>query len=124
MCVVRRLLCRRGNIVNRSGLDSHVWGLCGRRDQGLSELERSHMKMLKDIYLGKINLVSQLLRIRSWEGAKSILRLFAWEDNFNGESEMQAIWEEAVWGDNGKRLRTKHLDYTVALRPGEMGVTT
>ncbi|TGJ85602.1 hypothetical protein E0Z10_g3175 [Xylaria hypoxylon] len=89
-----------------------------------SGTEEVHMKMLKDVYLGKINLVSQLLRIRNWEGAKSVLRLFAWEDNFNGESEMQAIWEEAVWGDNGKRPRTKNSDYALALRPGDIGITT
>ncbi|KAI0535616.1 hypothetical protein GGR58DRAFT_435046 [Xylaria digitata] len=89
-----------------------------------SEMEEAHMKMLKDVYLDKINLVSQLLRIRNWEGAKSVLRLFAWEDNFNGESEMQAIWEEAVWGDNGKRPRTKHSNFALALRPADMGIPT
>ncbi|KAI0911884.1 hypothetical protein F4824DRAFT_485283 [Ustulina deusta] len=124
-------VCRTEALMQKGQYSQSLWfwtvmfGACAAdATKAYSELERSHMKMLKDIYLGKINLVSQLLRIRSWEGAKSILRLFAWEDNFNGESEMQAIWEEAVWGDNGKRLRTKHLDYTVALRPGEMGVTT
>ncbi|KAI0816603.1 hypothetical protein GGR55DRAFT_686123 [Xylaria sp. FL0064] len=124
-------VCRTEALMQKGQYSQSLWfwtvmfGACAAdATKAYSELEQSHMKMLKDVYLDKINLVSQLLRIRNWEGAKSILRLFAWEDNFNGESEVQAIWEEAVWGDNGKRLGTDHLDYIRALRPDKMGIAT
>jgi hypothetical protein len=65
-----------------------------------STLEGEQMKGLRDAYMDKINLGSRVLKIKSWESAKSTLRLFAWEDNFDGEEELKEIWEEAVWGDN------------------------
>ncbi|RYC59119.1 hypothetical protein CHU98_g7081 [Xylaria longipes] len=123
-------VCRTEALMQKGQYSQSLWfwtvmfGACAANaTKSYSAMEKAHMKMLKDVYLDKINLVSQLLRIRNWEGAKSILRLFAWEDNFNGESEMQAIWEEAVWGDNGKRLTTKYSDY-IPLRPGDVGITT
>ncbi|KAI0443822.1 hypothetical protein F4803DRAFT_561333 [Xylaria telfairii] len=123
-------VCRTEALMQKGQYSQSLWfwtvmfGACAANTtKSYSAMEEAHMKMLKDIYLDKINLVSQLLRIRNWEGAKSILRLFAWEDNFNGESEIQAIWEEAVWGDNGKRLTMKYPDY-IALRPGDVGITT
>ncbi|OTB20404.1 hypothetical protein K445DRAFT_312856 [Daldinia sp. EC12] len=60
-------------------------------------LERKQMKLFRDAYLDKIHLGSRVLKIKNWEAAKSILRLFAWEDDFDGEMEVKAIWEEAVW---------------------------
>ncbi|KAJ3568334.1 hypothetical protein NPX13_g6455 [Xylaria arbuscula] len=124
-------VCRTEALMQKGQYSQSLWfwtvmfGACAAHaTKTYSDAERSHMKMLKDVYLDKINLVSQILKVRNWEGAKSILRLFAWEDNFHGETEVQALWEEAVWGDNGKRPRTKHMDYTIALRPGETGVTT
>lgn len=69
------------------------------------DLERSQMKVIRDVYLDKICLASQMLRIKNWEAAKSILRLFAWEDDFDGEMELKAIWEEAVWEDDGTRFK-------------------
>ncbi|KAI1376747.1 hypothetical protein F4677DRAFT_72211 [Hypoxylon crocopeplum] len=66
------------------------------------DLEKSQMKVVRDVYLDKINLVSRVLRIKSWEAAKSILRLFAWEEDFDGEMELKAIWEEAVWEDESR----------------------
>jgi hypothetical protein len=123
-------VCRTEALMQKGQYSQSLWfwtvifGACAANaTKTYSATEAAHMKMLKDIYLDKINLVSQLLRIRNWEGAKSILRLFAWEDNFNGESEIQAIWEEAVWGGNGKRPQTKYLDY-IALRPADVGITS
>jgi hypothetical protein len=72
-----------------------------------STSEDSHMKTLRGEYLDKIQLVSQVLRIKTWEGAKSILRLFAWEDDFDGELELKALWEEAVWTNDVKRQKAQ-----------------
>ncbi|KAI0194435.1 hypothetical protein EV127DRAFT_218587 [Xylaria flabelliformis] len=123
-------VCRTEALMQKGQYSQSLWfwtvmfGACAANaTKSYSAVEEAHMKTLKDVYLDKINLVSQLLKIRNWEGAKSILRLFAWEDDFNGESEMQAIWEEAVWGDNRKRLTTKYLDY-IPLRPYDVGITT
>ncbi|TRX88628.1 hypothetical protein FHL15_010487 [Xylaria flabelliformis] len=123
-------VCRTEALMQKGQYSQSLWfwtvmfGACAANaTKSYSAVEEAHMKTLKDVYLDKINLVSQLLKIRNWEGAKSILRLFAWEDDFDGESEMQAIWEEAVWGDNRKRLTTKYLDY-IPLRPYDVGITT
>ncbi|KAI0115761.1 hypothetical protein GGR51DRAFT_546092 [Nemania sp. FL0031] len=123
-------VCRTEALMQKGQYSQSLWfwtvifGACAANaTKTYSATEEAHMKMLKGIYLDKISAVSQLLRIRNWEGAKSILRLFAWEDNFNGESEIQAIWEEAVWGGNGKRPQTKYLDY-IALRPADVGITS
>ncbi|KAI5868179.1 hypothetical protein GGS23DRAFT_608753 [Durotheca rogersii] len=78
------------------------------------DLERSQMKRFRDEYLSKVSLASEVLRIKNWEAAKSVLRLFAWEDDFDGEMELKALWEEAVWGDDGRRLGghgVGHVDY-------------
>ncbi|KAI1173293.1 hypothetical protein F4777DRAFT_581081 [Nemania sp. FL0916] len=103
-------VCRTEALMQKGQYSQSLWfwtvifGACAANaTKTYSAVEEAHMKMLKDVYLDKINLASQLLRIRNWEGAKSVLRLFAWEDDFNGESEIQALWEEAVWGGNGKR---------------------
>ncbi|KAI2778946.1 hypothetical protein F4815DRAFT_500921 [Daldinia loculata] len=61
------------------------------------DLERKQIKAYRDVYLDKINLVSRVLKIKNWEAAKSTLRLLAWEDDFDGETELKAVWEEAVW---------------------------
>lgn len=121
-------VCRTETLMQKGQYSQSLWfwtvifGACAANaTKTYSAMEEAHMKTLKDLYLEKINMVSQLLRIRNWEGARSILRLFAWEDNFDGESEIQAIWEEAVWGENRKpQPRTKFLDY-IALRPGDAG---
>ncbi|KAH6654629.1 hypothetical protein BKA67DRAFT_285681 [Truncatella angustata] len=68
-----------------------------------SSLEENQMKATKDSYMDKINLASQLLKIKSWEGAKSTMQLFAWEDGFDGEEELKTLWEEAVWADGSRR---------------------
>jgi hypothetical protein len=121
-------VCRTEALMQKGKYSQSLWfwtvmfGACAANAaKAKSAMEEAHMKILKDVYLDKINLVSQLMRIRNWEGAKSILRLFAWEDDFNGESEMQAIWEEAVWGEN-KRPKTHHLDY-IALSPADTSMT-
>lgn len=75
-----------------------------------SSLEEAQMNSARDQYMDKINLVSQTLKIKTWEGAKSVLSLFAWEDEFDGERELQAIWEEAVWEGNRRANRADHGD--------------
>ncbi|KAI1826234.1 hypothetical protein F4861DRAFT_537340 [Xylaria intraflava] len=119
-------VCRTEALMQKGQYSQSLWfwtvmfGACAASTtKTYSATEASHMKMLKGVYLDKINQISQLLRIRNWERAKSVMRLFAWEDDFSGESEMQGIWEEAVWGDHGKRPRAKHLEYT-ALRPADV----
>ena len=62
------------------------------------------MQAVKDVYMAKLVLGNQVLKIRTWGGAKSVLRLFAWEDDFDGEEELRALWEEATWGRNGDGL--------------------
>ncbi|KAI0480082.1 hypothetical protein GGR56DRAFT_252573 [Xylariaceae sp. FL0804] len=60
--------------------------------------EAAQMRALRRTYLAKIRLVSRrVLQLRGWEGARAALRLFAWEDGFDGEEELRALWEEAVW---------------------------
>lgn len=121
-------VCRTEALMQKGKYSQSLWfwsvmfGACAANAaRAQSAREEAHMQMLKDVYLDKINLASQLLRIRNWEGAKSILRLFAWEDDFNGESEMQAIWEEAVWGGN-KRPKTDTFEY-IALSPADSTIT-
>ncbi|KAI0013880.1 hypothetical protein F4779DRAFT_624996 [Xylariaceae sp. FL0662B] len=75
-------------------------------------LERSQLKVARDIYMDKINLASQVLRIRNWESAKSVLSLFAWDDDFDGEIELKALWEEAVREDR-KRLKWHNTETAV-----------
>ncbi|KAI8626801.1 hypothetical protein F5Y19DRAFT_190089 [Xylariaceae sp. FL1651] len=106
-------VCRTEALMQKGQYSQSLWfwtvifGACAANAAKVhSEMEEVQMKVLRDVYLSKINLVSQLLRIRNWEAAKSTLRLFAWEDDFDGESEVQAIWEEAVWGDDRKRPKT------------------
>ncbi|RYP71020.1 hypothetical protein DL771_005115 [Monosporascus sp. 5C6A] len=85
---------------------SVMFGACittvGKTD---SSLEEAQMKLARDEYLDKINMASQVLGIKTWEDAKSALRLFAWEDEFDGELELKAIWEEAIWADQGRAKR-------------------
>ncbi|CAJ2506097.1 Uu.00g002270.m01.CDS01 [Anthostomella pinea] len=83
-----------------------------------SAMEAEQMRLVHDIYLDKINLVSQVLRIETWEDAKGAMRLFAWEDDFDGELELKALWEEAVWQDDGKRPKTQCFD-SVHARGGQ-----
>ncbi|KAI0199569.1 hypothetical protein F4808DRAFT_208887 [Astrocystis sublimbata] len=129
-------VCRTEALMQKGQYSQSLWfwtvmfGACAAYStKTYSATEQAHMKMLKDVYLDKINMASQLLKLRNWEGAKSVLRLFAWEDEFDGESEIQAIWEEAVffWGNNGKRPATKYLEYipSLSLRPAaDAGITT
>lgn len=67
-----------------------------------SRLEEAQMNLAKQEYFEKISLASQVLKIKNWEGAKSALSLFAWEDDFDGEPELKALWEEAVWAGNNR----------------------
>ncbi|KAI4862177.1 hypothetical protein F4820DRAFT_451238 [Hypoxylon rubiginosum] len=94
---------------------SVMFGACATMAAKTSDdLERSQIKVMRDVYLDKINLVSQMLKLKNWEAAKSILRLFAWEDDFDGEMELRAIWEEAVWQDDGRRSKwysAENVDY-------------
>lgn len=73
-----------------------------------SPLENEQMKALMDAYMDKICLGSRVLNITSWNAAKSTLSLFAWEDDFDGEEELKALWEEAVFGDDSHRLRLQY----------------
>lgn len=72
--------------------------------RGVSAMEERQMQAVKDVYMAKIVMGNQVLKLRTWAGAKSVLRLFAWEDGFDGEEELRALWEEATWGRNGERL--------------------
>ncbi|KAI0115236.1 hypothetical protein F4814DRAFT_313023 [Daldinia grandis] len=77
---------------------SVMFGACATMAAKTSDdLERKQMKVYRDVYSDKINLASRVLKIKNWEVAKSTLRLFAWEDGFDGETELKAVWEEAVW---------------------------
>ncbi|KAI0180090.1 hypothetical protein GGR52DRAFT_568848 [Hypoxylon sp. FL1284] len=103
-------VCRTEEPMQKGQYSSSLWlwsvmfGACATAAAKTSdELERSQIKVLRDAYLDKIYVVSQLLRLKSWEAAKSTLRLFAWDDDFDGEMELRAIWEEAVWQDDGRR---------------------
>ncbi|KAH8673556.1 hypothetical protein BX600DRAFT_508807 [Xylariales sp. PMI_506] len=64
-----------------------------------SPLEAEQIQAIRDVYMVKIHLASQVLGISNWEGAKSKLRLFAWEDGFDGEEELRGLWEDAMWLD-------------------------
>lgn len=77
-----------------------------------SHLEEEHMRIIKDVYLNKINMASQILRIKTWDAARQTMSLFAWEDGFDGEDELRGFWEEAVWADNGHRPKVD------SIRPG------
>lgn len=72
--------------------------------RSMSPTEDRQMQAVKDVYMAKIVMGNQELKIRTWGGAKSVLRLFAWEDGFDGEEELRALWEEATWGRNGDGL--------------------
>ncbi|KAK8082358.1 hypothetical protein PG996_001139 [Apiospora saccharicola] len=63
----------------------------------LSSLESEQMQAVKDVYMAKIVLANQVLGIKTWEGAESVLRLFAWQNDFDGEAEIKALWQEATW---------------------------
>ncbi|RYP70350.1 hypothetical protein DL769_004976 [Monosporascus sp. CRB-8-3] len=112
---VRRteLLMQKGHYSQSLWFWSVMFGACittaAKTD---SSLEEAQMKLARDEYLDKINMASQVLRIKTWEGAKAALRLFAWEDEFDGELELKAIWEEAVWADQGwaKRAGAGNVD--------------
>ncbi len=105
-------VCRTQAAMQKGRYSQSLWlwtvmfGACvtsaGRTD---SSLEKTQMNLARDEYLDKISLVSQVLRIKTWEGAKFVLSLFAWEDAFDGESELKAIWEEAVWSGSRRAER-------------------
>ncbi|RYP92266.1 hypothetical protein DL770_001579 [Monosporascus sp. CRB-9-2] len=102
---VRRteLLMQKGQYSQSLWFWSVLFGACiATAAKTDSSLEEAQMKLARDEYLGKINMASQVLRIKTWEGAKAALRLFAWEDEFDGELELKAIWEESVWADQGR----------------------
>ncbi|KAL7626171.1 hypothetical protein AAE478_002941 [Parahypoxylon ruwenzoriense] len=94
---------------------SVMFGACATMAAKTSDdLERGQMKVFRDAYLDKINLVSQVLGIKNWESAKSILGLFAWEDDFDGEMELKILWEEAVREGGGRRPKwysAENVDY-------------
>ncbi|KAI1393802.1 uncharacterized protein F4822DRAFT_424265 [Hypoxylon trugodes] len=106
-------VCRTEEPMQKGEYSSSLWfwsvmfGACATMAAKTSdELERSQMKVARDVYLDKINLASQVLKIRNWESAKSTLRSFAWEDDFDGEMELKAVWEEAVWKGDGRRSKS------------------
>ncbi|RYP03904.1 hypothetical protein DL764_004820 [Monosporascus ibericus] len=100
------LLMQMGQYSQSLWFWSIMFGACittaGKTD---SSLEDAQMKLARDEYLDKINMASQVLRIKTWEDAKAVLRLFAWEDEFDGELELKAIWEESVWAHQGRAKR-------------------
>ncbi|RYP00576.1 hypothetical protein DL766_007410 [Monosporascus sp. MC13-8B] len=106
---VRRteLLVQKGQYRQSLWFWSVMFGACvitgGKTD---SSLEEAQMKLARDEYLDKIKMASHVLRIKTWEGAKDALRLFAWDDEFDGELELKAIWEEAFWADQGRAKRS------------------
>ncbi|RYP21239.1 hypothetical protein DL765_002378 [Monosporascus sp. GIB2] len=106
---VRRteLLMQKGQYRQSLWFWSVMFGACvttgGKTD---SSLEEAQMKLARDEYLDKINMASHVLRIKTWEGAKAALKLFAWDDEFDGELELKAIWEEAFWVDQGRAKRS------------------
>lgn len=107
-------VCRTEGPMRRGEYSPSVWfwtvmfGACvASAAKPTSALEASQMKTTRDAYLDKINVASQLYRVKSWEGAKSVLQQFAWEDDFDGEDEIRALWEEAVWQDDGQRPKLR-----------------
>lgn len=103
-------VCRTESLMQKGLYSQTLWfwtvmfGACATvAAKVTSYLECEQMRTIRDVYMDKINLASQLLRIKSWEGAKSTMRLFAWEDDFDGEEELKSLWEEAVWADDGHR---------------------
>ncbi|KAI1337744.1 hypothetical protein F5Y15DRAFT_142972 [Xylariaceae sp. FL0016] len=114
-------VCRTEAAMRRGAYSQSLWfwtvmfGACATAAAGVRDdpLEEEQMRVVRDIYLDKINAASQVLRLKSWEGAKATLRLFAWEDDFDGETELRAIWEAAVWEDDGQRPKLQCSDYAI-----------
>ncbi|KAF3001577.1 hypothetical protein E8E14_001721 [Neopestalotiopsis sp. 37M] len=103
-------VCRTQPVMQKGQYSQTLWfwtvmfGACATAAARItSATEAVQMKAMRDAYLDKINLASQVLRIKSWEGARATMRLFAWEDEFDGEDEIRGLWEEAVWADDGHR---------------------
>ncbi|KAI0167953.1 hypothetical protein BJ166DRAFT_496224 [Pestalotiopsis sp. NC0098] len=112
-------VCRTQHSMQKGQYSQTLWfwtvmfGACATVAAKVSSVaEEAQMKNMRDVYLDKINLASQVLRIKSWDGAKAAMRLFAWEDDFDGEDELRALWEEAVWADDGHRPKV------VSIGPG------
>ncbi|OTB06783.1 hypothetical protein M426DRAFT_9216 [Hypoxylon sp. CI-4A] len=100
-------VCRTEVLMEKGQYSQSLWfwsvmfGACATMAAKTSDgLERSQMDVFRDVYLDKINLASRVLGIKNWEAAKSVLGLFAWEEGFDGEMELKAIWEEAIWEDD------------------------
>ncbi|KAI1810981.1 hypothetical protein GGS20DRAFT_579453 [Poronia punctata] len=98
-------VCRTEHLMQKGLYSPSLWfwtvmfGACAANAAKPScATEAAHVKMLKGIYLDKITSASRLLKLTNWESAREVLRLFAWTDDFTGESEIRAIWEEATWG--------------------------
>ncbi|KAI1268565.1 hypothetical protein F5Y18DRAFT_234924 [Xylariaceae sp. FL1019] len=113
--------CRTETMMQKGRYSQSLWfwtvmfGACAANAARVDSVkEDTEMRVLRNAYLDKISLVSQVLKIKNWESAKSTLRLFAWEDDFDGDSEVRAVWEEAVWRDNSKQPRTQSLDFREA----------
>ncbi|KAI1878173.1 hypothetical protein JX265_002541 [Neoarthrinium moseri] len=109
-------VCRTESLMHKGSYSQSLWfwtvmfGACATVAARItSPLENEQMSAIRDVYMDKINLASQVLKIKSWEGAKSALRLFAWEDDFDGEEELRRLWEEAVWEDDGHRPKLHSL---------------
>ncbi|KAI1330371.1 hypothetical protein F5Y16DRAFT_362952 [Xylariaceae sp. FL0255] len=103
-------VCRTEKLMQKGQYSQALWfwtvifGACAANAAKVeSATEDAQTRAVKEVYLEKISLSSQLLKIKNWEGAKSVLRLFAWEDDFDGEAEVRAIWEQAVWRDQRKQ---------------------
>lgn len=112
-------VCRTQHSMQKGQYSQTLWfwtvmfGACATVAAKISSAaEEAQMKNMRDVYLDKINLASQVLRIKSWDGAKAAMRLFAWEEDFDGEDELRALWEEAVWADDGHRPKV------VSIGPG------
>lgn len=112
-------VCRTQHSMQKGQYSQTLWfwtvmfGACATVAAKVSSVaEEAQMKNMRDVYLDKINLASQVLRIKSWDGAKAAMRLFAWEEDFDGEDELRALWEEAVWADDGHRPKV------VSIGPG------
>ncbi|KAI0166347.1 hypothetical protein GGR57DRAFT_22603 [Xylariaceae sp. FL1272] len=105
-------VCRTETLMQKGQYSQPLWfwtvmfGACAASAARVDSVkEDTEMKSLRDAYLDKISLASQLLKIKNWESAKSTMRLFAWEDDFDGDLELRAIWEEAVWRDKCKTAK-------------------
>lgn len=99
-------LMRKGLYPQALWLWTVMFGACATTAaRPISSLESEQVKAIRDAYLEKIKTACQVLQIQDWEGAKSALRLFAWAEDFDGEEELRALYEEAQWGNFDNQMQ-------------------